>query len=242
MTTVAIMQPMYLPWRGFFELMAACDVFVHLDDVLLPQGRSFTNRVQVKTKDGSKWLTVPLARGERTTIARTETDDGRDWRRKHLALLEQAHARAPFRDDMLALAAPSLAEPAPGGPRPRLGGFNIDFIERAARFLDIRPRLARSSELEVTSTGSLRILELVEALGGDAYVTGHGARNYLDHEAFEARGVRVGYMDYALTPYPQLHGAFTPYVTILDLVANTGPEAKRHINPAVVGWKEFING
>ncbi|MEF2232208.1 MAG: WbqC family protein [Pseudodesulfovibrio sp.] len=237
MTTVAIMQPMYLPWRGFFELMAACDVFVHLDDVLLPQGRSFTNRVQVKTKDGIKWLTVPLAHGERTTIARTRTDNARDWRRKHLALLAQSCARAPFSDAMLALAEPSLADPCP-----LLGAFNIAFIERAAEFLGLRPKLVRSSELGVPSTGSRRILELVETLGGDAYVTGHGARNYLDHEAFEARGIRVDYMDYALTPYPQLHGEFTPYVTVLDLVANTGSGAKRHINPALVGWKEFIDG
>ena len=83
----------------------------------------------------------------------------------------------------------------------------------------------RSSELDIGGSGWPRVLEVVQHFGGDTYVTGHGARRYLDGEAFEAAGVEVRYMDYACTPYPQQHGDFTPYVSVLDLVANVGEDA-----------------
>lgn len=237
MTTVAIMQPMYLPWKGFFELIAACDVFIHLDDVLIPRGRSFTNRVQAKTKDGIKWLTVPLSRQERTTIEKTMVDTKQQWQRKHLLLLEQAYARAPYKSSMLELTAAHL-----GGTQVALGELNIRFIEQAAGILGLAPTILRSSALDVASTGSKRILDLVRAAGGTTYVTGHGGRNYLDHQAFEDDGIQVRYMDYSADEYPQLHGEFTPYVTVLDLLANTGDNARDWIVPSTVTWQEYTHG
>ena len=74
---------------------------------------------------------------------------------------------------------------------------------------------------------------------GDVYVTGHGAKNYLDHEAFERGGVHVEYMDYQRRAYPQLHGEFTPYVSILDLIANMGREGRDLICSGTVSWREF---
>jgi hypothetical protein len=85
------------------------------------------------------------------------------------------------------------------------------------------------------------VLDVVRALGGTRYITGHGARHYLDHEAFEAAGVAVEYMDYRCTPYPQFHGAFTPYVSILDLVAHCGHEGVSHIHSGTRPWRSFID-
>lgn len=237
MTTVAIMQPMYCPWKGFFELIAACDVYIHLDDVLLPRGRSFTNRVQAKTKDGIKWLTVPLSRQDRTTIDKTAVDTGQPWQRKHLGLLEQAYARAPHKASMLDFATSHLSADCT-----LLGSLNITFIEQAAARLDLNPTILKSSNLDILSTGSQRILDLVKAAGGTTYVTGHGGRNYLDHQAFEDAGIEVRYMNYSTEEYPQLHGEFTPYVTVLDLLANTGEEAPKWIAPSTISWQEFTNG
>ena len=58
--TVVISQPMFFPWVGIFEQIRLADIFVHFDDVQLPWGSSFINRVQIKTKDGIKWLTIPI--------------------------------------------------------------------------------------------------------------------------------------------------------------------------------------
>ena len=83
-------------------------------------------------------------------------------------------------------------------------------------------------------------MALVKELDGETYITGHGARNYLDHELFEEAGVRVEYMKYNQTEYRQLHGAFTPFVSILDLIANEGKDGRRVISSSSVYWKEFM--
>jgi len=84
------------------------------------------------------------------------------------------------------------------------------------------------------------VLSVVQGLGGDVYVTGHGARHYLDHEAFEAAGVRVEYLDYEKRVYPQLHGPFTPYVSVLDLIANVGRAGRDVIASGTKPWREFL--
>ena len=96
-------------------------------------------------------------------------------------------------------------------------------------------------ELGILGAGSSRVLEIVLRLGGNTYVTGHGARNYLDHEAFERVGVDVRYMNYSCSQYQQLHGQFTPYVSALDLVANCGVEGEKLIRSTTINWKDFLS-
>ena len=98
----------------------------------------------------------------------------------------------------------------------------------------------RSSALGLEGTSWQRVLAIVKAVGGTHYVTAHGAANYLDHEAFEEAGVTVEYADYSKTPYPQQHGEFTPYVSILDLIANLGTKAGTAIHPRTMPWREFL--
>ena len=88
---------------------------------------------------------------------------------------------------------------------------------------------------------SARVLEYCKFFGANVYITGHGAANYMDFALFEAAGVDVRFMDYKRTPYPQLHGEFTPYVSLLDLLFNVGTAAAPgHLDSTTVGWKEFI--
>lgn len=96
-------------------------------------------------------------------------------------------------------------------------------------------------ELCIDGSGSQRVLNIVRALGGSVYLTGHGARNYLDHEAFEQVGIQVNYMQYKRHPYPQRWGEFTPFVTALDLVASLGRDGLQHISSTGVAWREFIS-
>ncbi len=234
MTTVVISQPMYFPWPGFFELIACADVYVHLDDAQFSKG-SFINRVQIKQPGGHTWMTVPLAgKGTFQEIRTLEPASG-GFRDSHRGLLRQALHEAPHLTEALALfdeatAAPALAavlEASIERPAARLGLANVrDWL--------------RTSELDVPGRSSARVLEIVKRVGGDRYVTAHGAAGYLDHEAFEAAGVSVDYIDYSLTPYPQLHGAFTPYVSVLDLVANVGAAAHARLNPRTKPWRTFL--
>ena len=228
---------MFFPWVGMFEQIRLGDVYVHYSDVPFSKG-SFVNRVQVKTAHGIVWMTVPLSKQQLgQPICEVRINYQKDWHHKHRELLRQAYARTPYQDDMLKIVDSVYDEQHV--TLDELSKASIAAVWRylgldgSQRFLDIR-------ELDVGGSGSQRVLNTVLALDGDTYTTGLGARNYLEHELFEAANVRVNYMDYRKTPYPQMHGEFTPYVSILDLIANTGGASGNYINSETIYWKEFL--
>ena len=230
---------MFFPWVGMLEQIRLAEVYVHYGDVQFSKG-SFTNRVQIKTAAGMKWLTVPLddvRLGQ--SIEEVRICRRRDWRGQHLELLRQAYAKAPYADDMLA-----LVEGVYAADHDRLDDLARASISGLCDYfrLSAGRRFVRSQELGIPGASSQRVLRIVQALGGTTYITGWGARNYLDHALFEAQGVRVEYMDYCKASYPQLHGEFTPFVSALDLVANCGRAGVGTICSNTVYWKEFLNG
>ena len=236
MTAVAINQPCYLPWRGQFALMKAVDLFVFYDDVQFTTTRRFFSRVQLKTAAGRRWLTVPVQKSGRYGQRIDETliaDDG--WARQHCAAIREAFRDAPFTSAIEPLLAVLMAR-----RWERLAELSIATTLELAPLLGAERRTLRSSELGVGDSGTDRLLAICRALGATRYVTGHGALGYLRHEAFESAGIAVEYMDYDLSPYPQLHGAFEPYVTALDVLANTGPTAAAHVNARAVPWREMV--
>ncbi|MGO4338858.1 WbqC family protein [Labrys sp. KB_33_2] len=85
-----------------------------------------------------------------------------------------------------------------------------------------------------------RVLDIVLSLGGTRYLTGHGAARYMDHEAFESNGVSVEYMDYSLTPWPQGDVAFTPHLSVLNLIGHVGRDAHQYLQPRTTHWREFL--
>lgn len=233
--TVVISQPMFLPWLGMFEQAAMADEFVHYDDVQFSKG-SFSNRVQLKGTNGSMWLTAPLDRRRGgDAIADTWMLPDRSWRAQHLRSISQALARAPFAADAL-----ELAEAAYAAETDNLSEFDIRAMELVAGWLGIAARFRRSSGMGIEGSGSPRVLAVCKALGATRYVTGHGAAAYLDHAAFDAAGIEVRYMDYALKPYAQLHGAFTPFVTILDAIACCGRGARELMVSGTRNWSEHV--
>ncbi|MCY1540539.1 hypothetical protein D9M68_761860 [compost metagenome] len=170
-------------------------------------------------------------------IDQVQLDTQRDWRHQHRALLVQAYAAAPYREDMLALVdevyAADCTTIAELSERSLLAVCRYFGLDNGTRFLD-------AAALGVPGAGSQRVLDIVRALGGNRYITGLGARHYLDHEAFERAGVRVEYMNYRRLPYPQLHGDFTPYVSSLDLVANCGQRGGEFVQSDTLAWREFL--
>jgi hypothetical protein len=227
---------MFFPWVGLFEQLRLADVFVHYDDAQLPQGASFITRVQIKTADGVRWLTVPVRREDRPAIKDVQLDDTQRWREKHLATLRRAYARAPFFDEMHALAAQVYA-----AETSHLSQFNIAAIEAVSAYFGYRPQFVVSSSLGLTSRASRRLVDIGQTLGAQRYITGHGALDYLEHDLFEDAAITVEYMDYRHAPYPQLHGPFTPFVTILDCVANCGAEGADYIRSEPVYWRDFVD-
>ena len=158
-----------------------------------------------------------------------------DWRRKQLATLKQTYAAAPHVEEML-----GLVESVFENEHESLAALSAASVEMLAEFFEITPKeIQWSSAMGVEGTGSARVLAVCEALGAERYVTGHGAREYLNHESFEAAGICVEYLDYQKREYPQLHGAFTPFVSALDLAANCGRAGREVIDSGTVYWKDF---
>jgi hypothetical protein len=232
--TVVISQSMYFPWPGLLEQVREADVFVHYDDVQYTRG--FLNRVQVKTREGIRWLTVPLKdlkRGQ--LISEVHIDEESDWRNRHRSLLRHSYARTPHVAEMLGLfdnvlsnSISSLADLTRASIRVLADYFGFS---QKCRFVDSR-------DLGVGGAGSERILDTVLALEGTVYVTGHGGRNYLDHEEFDRAGVEVRYMNYRIAPYAQVYGVFTPFVSSLDLIAHCGREGSAFMTSGTLNWKE----
>lgn len=223
---------MFFPWVGMLEQLKAADTYVHYDDVQFSKG-SFTNRVQVKTAAGVKWLTVPLEDaylGMR--IKDVRVDSRRDWRRSHLDLLRQAYRGAR---EML-----ELVERVYAVKTPWLCEVAIASMGALADAFGVRPKTeVASSALGIAGHGTQRVLDIVRSLGGTRYVSGAGGRAYLDHAAFAAEGIAVEYMDYAKRPYAQRHGEFTPFVSALDALASLGAAAGRELFVSkTISWKE----
>lgn len=235
MTTVVISQPMYFPWAGFISQLAMADVLIWLDDAQFSRG-SFTNRVQIRTVSGSKWLSVPLVgKGFQVPIGKLVAAEA-NWQSSHRELVRQALRAAPFLSDAIGLfdrvgASASLCDVL-------IQSAELCLAACRPWSADVR----RSSGMDVPGPSWRRVLDLVHAVGGTRYLTGHGAANYLDHGAFEAEGVAVEYMAYDILPWKQQHGDFSPYVTSLDLIANVAPHMRSaHLSRNTIPWREFLS-
>jgi len=233
--TVVILQPQFFPWRGVFEQIRLADEFVHLDDAQFQKG-GFTSRVQLKTANGPLWLTVPVLRdGKLPAIADVEVDYTSDWREKHLRTLAMSYARAPFVATARKIVSDVYAE------RPRtIAELDIAALERCCAELGLNPTFSRSSATPVEGAKTDRLAALLVPRGATTYVSGSGALDYLDEPRLTAAGVEVRIMRYKRRPYPQLHGAFVPHVSVRDLIGNGGPAAAAALESPSIPWREAV--
>jgi hypothetical protein len=215
------MQPTYLPWLGYFDLMRCCDVFVVYDTARFSR-QSWQQRNRVKTATGPLWLSVPVHRRSGASIASTPVADELGWRRKHWETLRHAYAHA--RHAALLADLEPIFQSAPG----RLAELNLTLIEWLAKRLCVRPKMVRASDLgsEVVGPRSETIVNICRAVGGDVYLTPAGAEAYLREDAIlPAPDVEVRIQRYEHPVYPQLHGEFVPYLSAVDTVLNCGDAA-----------------
>ncbi len=233
MTKVVISQPFYLPWIGIFEQMKHCDIFVHYDDALFSKG-SFVNRVQVKTANGPSWLTVPISYDYPSYISSLKIDYKKDWIAKHIKTLQNVLSGLLHYDEAMRIADEFLKS-----DYTNLVDLNIAFTEHVARYLGCKCEFKKSSELNVNGKASDKVLNICKYFDTSQYISGHGALNYLDHELLSANGIETYYIDYKHQGYMQKFGEFTPFVTVLTLIASMGEASKANLVSPIVHWKEF---
>jgi len=232
MATLVIEQPNYLPWTGYFDLMDQSDLWVWLDDVQYTR-RDWRSRNKVAGAGGApRWLTVPVrSRGRREQrLCDAEIDHEQDWVRKHLETLQHCYRKAPHFEPVQALLTRHLeARPA------LLCGLTIPLCEDLAALLGIETRFWRSSQLEVGGSKQDRLLEIHAAVGGEVYLSGPRAADYIQPAGFAAAGVELRYIEYRYGPYPRGGQGFVPGLSIVDALCWLGPEATRAHWRAVAG-------
>lgn len=238
--SIVISQPYYFPWVGLFEQLIQADIFIHYDDVQFSKGH-FQDRVQIKTNDGSKWLTVPKSKVSIShNINEVKIDYSKNWQKSQLDFLKQCYRNAPFVDDMIKIVT-SVFEKNPV----YLSEISIASIEAVADYYDLLNSkvIVKSSEIEESdnSKSTERVFNICKYFGANKYITGMGALSYFDFELFEKHNIEVYFVDYQKSNYPQLFGDFNPFVSVLDLVANTGKDGVKYIGSKAVYWKDFIN-
>jgi len=226
MKKIAIVQSNYIPWKGYFDMIAAVDEFILYDDMQYTR-RDWRNRNQIKTPQGVQWLTVPvLVKGKyHQPINETEIN-GTDWAAKHWATIASNYRRAAHFSEIAAWLEPLYCDESYS----HLSQLNRRFLQAICDYLGIGTRLSSSSDYTLADGKTERLADLCSQAGATEYVSGPAARNYLDASVFQSRGMAVTWFDYSgYLEYPQLWGEFTHGVTILDLLFNCGKEASAYM-------------
>lgn len=222
------MQPSYIPWRGYFHLIQKTDVFVFFDDVQFDR-RGWRNRNRIKTAAGPKWLTIPVLskdnRARETPILEIPICWDREWNANHWETLQHAYRKAPFFD----LYAASLREVYAQRPR-MLAEFVIDLTMLLALHMGLDgKRFIRASKLGASGKKTDRLINILQTVGANHYISGPSAKEYIEPEKFSAAGIGLEYIRYEYPAYEQLHPPYDPQVSILDLLFMKGPAAPSFI-------------
>jgi hypothetical protein len=217
---IAIMQPTYLPWAGYFDLMEQVDRFVILDDVQFSK-QSWQQRNRIKTRDGIQWLTVPVGHeiGKAARIADVEIDNTRKWRKKHFESISQNYSRAKWvsyykqiLSDLYSVEWGSLVD------------LNLAFIDAIRIILEIDTDLVVASEIAVGGGRIEHLIEICKRTAATEYLSPIGSCQYLGQGAeMLAAGISLRYHHYRPEPYQQLSPPFVSHLSVIDMILNEGP-------------------
>lgn len=221
---VVILQPSYIPWRGYFDQIRQADIFVFYDDVQYDK-HGWRNRNQIKTHQGKQWLTIPVhAKGatQGTKINDVRIDWSRPWAKSHLKALTISYSKAPYFKEHLPLLESFYQ---------KRYEFLVDFtigtsIDLARELGFTSTRFLRSSELSnLNGHKTDRVINVLKQVGATHYICGPSASSYMEPEKFEAAGITFEYVQYNYPEYSQLYPPYDPFVSILDLMFMTGKGA-----------------
>ena len=220
---LAIHQPHYLPWLGYFAKWAAADLFVFLDTVQY-QKNGWQNRNRIKTREGARWLTVPVRARLGTPIRDVPVDASQPWRARHFAAIDRAYGGARcwarYRDELQGLYRREWE---------RLAPVAVASAEWLARTLGITTPTRLASEIglpdRAQADATARLVALCRVVGADTYLAGRDGALYIDMAQFQAAGIAVESQQYEHPAYAQEHGEFVPALSAVDILLNHGDEA-----------------
>jgi len=221
MTTVAVLQSNYLPWKGYFDIIHDVDIFVFYDGVQYTKN-DWRNRNKIKTSAGPAWMTVPVGPSNSRLIHDVTIVNDR-WQKKHWKQIVQNYCKAPYFNDYR-----SLLEPVYLNSRwtslSTLNQYLIRLISNECLGIEVEFRDSR--EYSLIGQKQTRLLNLLRQTGADSYVSGPAARAYIEEQEFESVGIELIWKSYSDYPeYPQFHPPFCHGVSVLDLLFQMGSRA-----------------
>lgn len=224
---VSIHQPNYIPWLGFFNKIIQSDIYIVFDDVQFPRGKDFAYRNKIKTPQGGKWLSLPVANKSqlvewRHALLSTDVD----WKADHLNQIKAAYKSSPFYTEVI-----SLLENLYQNEYTYVHELNLAIIQSILDIYNWKGTVVRSSDLNIEERGLDKIIGLLKEVNATSYVTGVGAgsQRYIDEDIFSQHNIQLEYQHFDHPEYRQQYGAFEPYMSIIDLLFNEGFDSKQFI-------------
>lgn len=219
---VAIHQPNFFPWLGYFDKIRRADAFVFLDAVDYPRSGSggmgsWTNRVRLSIQGEARWITCPLQRMPLgSPISAARIDDRQPWRGKLLKTLETNYRKAPRYAEAI-----DLLEPLIRAQYDALADLNIAAVQAIATKLGVTTSFLRQSQMPHAGQSTALLASLVSAAGGDAYLAGGGAGSYQEDGLFAAHGLKLVYQGFLPSPYGN-EARFIPGLSVIDYLMHDG--------------------
>ncbi len=225
---VIITQSNYIPWKGYFDSIALVNEFILYDDVQYTK-RDWRNRNLIKTQQGLKWLTIPVeVKGKfYQKIKEVKVSDKR-WAREHLKTIQFNYKKAKYFNEVFPFLEEIYLE---AESMLYLFEINYLFLRKICNYLDISTSIKFCWEYPYNSDDkNMRLIEICQYAGATDYYSGPAAKNYMDLNIFEKSNIKVHWLDYDNYPeYQQLFSPFEHKVSIIDLLFNTGKEAKNYM-------------
>ncbi len=215
---VSIHQPDYISYLGYFYKMSKADKFVFLDDCQFSND-NMHHWNRVKTPQGECRLKIPVQNHLGDLICNVRTKDELGWKQKHLKTIEMNYLKAPYFSEIF----PKFKELVMADYN-TIADMNIAINTWIAKEFGFKTEFYRSSEMKIDTVREERVIDICVALGGDTYISGHGASVYQIDEHFEDRGVKLVYTDYKPIEYRQQWKkvGFLPYMSVIDYIFNCG--------------------
>lgn len=229
----AIHQPQTYPWLGYFAKIMQADVFIFLDNVQFKKNE-WQNRNKIRTTNDWLWLTVPVIHHFGQNICEVKINDTVDWRNKHLQTLRTYYGKAPFFKQYFEEIATLYKT-----DWQNLAQFNIASVRLIMKLIGIgTPTLIASEIKELNDNPNLsadeRLVVATKAVGADIYLSGAGGHNYLQTDLFPQNGIELRFQSFEHPVYRQMTTDFLPFMSILDLLFNEGPQTSSVIKRGIL--------
>ena len=219
---VAIHQPNYLPYSGFFHKLSLVDTLVLMDNT--QYDKKFTNKNKIIVPNGWIWISVPIKKEHKFSPNRiVEINNDIDWKENHSQKIQKSYANSKFFH---------LYENYFHGLYKKNWDFlfelNYEILKKIIELLGLNIKIIKESELEVQGNSTQRLVNICNSVNADTYVSGIGGKDYMDTELFEKNKINLEYQKFSHPIYSQhFSNSFIPNLSIIDALANLGPKTMK---------------